>query len=194
MTDAINNTFNYGLAHYEHFGKVMTADTSELAKAFAYFNESVDLDRIKANPQEATKKNREGVHPVAQQALTKVGSYMAAKLAEKYGAAKLDSYAALGGLAFLEDYLALAKSDSSIAKDLQTSEALTAIVTELARDWRRTNTAYVRNLSVTTDTDLDLVGKNLRETFKDANMYPNVVDSLFQVTRQSILSRDPSRA
>lgn len=189
LINAINNTFNYGLAYYEHFGKPMTADANELSKAFAYFNESVDLNKIKANPQEAAKMNRDGVHPVAQQAFTKAGSYMAAKLAEKHGAAKLDSYAALGGLAFLEDYLALANT----AKDLQGSDELKATVAALATDLRKTNTAYVRNLALTTDTDLDLVGKNLRASFQGATIYPNVVDSLFALTRQSILSRDSAR-
>ena len=190
LINAINNTFNYGLAYYEHFGKPMTTDASELAKAFAYFNESVDLNKIKANPQEAAKRNRDGVHPVAQQAFTKAGSYMAAKLAEKHGAAKLDSYAALGGLVFLEDYLALA----STAKDFQGSEELKTVVKALASDSRKTNTAYVRNLALTTDTDLDLVAKNLRASFQGATIYPSVVDSLFAVTRQSILSRDLARA
>ena len=192
LAEAINNTFNHGLAYYEQFGKPMTTDMSELARAFAYFNESVDLAKIKANPQEATKKNRDGAHPVAQQAFTKAGSYMAAKLAEKYGAAKLDSYAALGSLVFLEDYLALA--DPSIAKDLKGSEELKTTVAALASDWRKANTAYVRSLSITTDTDLDAVGKNLRESFQNATIYPNVVNSFFSVTRQSLLSRDLSRA
>jgi CubicO group peptidase (beta-lactamase class C family) len=187
VTDAINNTFNYGLAYYEHFGKPMTTDAGEVAKAFAYFNESVDLNKIKANPQEATKKIREGAHPVAEYAFTKAGSYMAARLAEKYGAAKLDSYAALGGLAFVEDYLA-------IAKESETSAALKPLLSELASDWRKTNTAYVRSLSLTTDTDFDAVGKTLRESFKGATLYPNVVDGLFSVTRQALLSRDPATA
>ena len=154
LIDAINNTFNYGLAYYEHFGKPMTSDTTELTKAFAYFNESVDLNKIKANPQEATKRIREGAHPVAQQAFTKVGSYMAAKLAEKHGAARLDSYAALSGLAFVEDYFAIAPS---IAKDFRASAELQTVLAELSRDWRKTNTDYVRNLFVTTDSDFDAV-------------------------------------
>ncbi len=190
LINAINNTFNYGLAYYEHFGKPMTTDPNELAKAFAYFNESVDLNKIKANPQEAAKRNREGVHPVAQQAFTKAGSYMAAKLAEKHGAATLDSYAALGGLVFLEDYLAL----ENTPKDLQGSEELKTVVKALASDSRKTNTAYVRNLAFTTDTDLDLAGKNLRSSFQGATIYPNLVDSLFALTSQSILSRDSARA
>ena len=194
VADAINNTFNYGLAYFEHFGKPMTADAAELAKAFAYFNESVDLAKITANPQEATKKIREGAHPVAQQAFTKVGSYMAAKIAEKHGAAKLDSYAALGGLAFVEEYLAIAKTDSSIAKDLAVNAGLNPVLAELAGDWRKTNTDYVRKLSISTASDLDQIATNLRDTFKSASIYPNVVDQLFAVVRQSILSGDQARA
>ena len=194
LTQAINNTFNYGLSYYEHFGKPMTTDAAELAKAFAYFNDSVDLNKIKADPQEATKRNREGAHPVAQQAFTKVGSYMAAKLAEKHGAAKLDSYAALSGLVFVEDYLALAKTGASLSKDFQTTDEFKTIVAQLAGDWRKTNTAYVRSLSLTTDTDLDLVGKKLRETFQGASIYPNLVDGFYSLTRQSFISRDAARA
>ncbi|HEX3250428.1 MAG TPA: serine hydrolase [Pyrinomonadaceae bacterium] len=187
MADAINTTFNYGLAYYEHFGKPMTSDASELAKSFAYFNESLDLNKIKANPQDATKKVREGAHPVAQQAFTKVGSYMAAKIAEKYGPAKLDSYPAKGGLAFFEDYLAA-------AKDYQPSEEARTVVTELARDWSKTDTEYVRKLAITTATDLDLVGKNLRESFNGASIYPNLADDLLALMRQSVLSQDQARA
>ena len=183
LAQAINNTFNYGLAYYEHFGKPMTADAGELAKAFAYFNEAVDVNKIKANPEDATKKIRQGVHPAAQQAFTKVGSYMAAKLAEKYGPGKLDSYAASGSLVFLEDYLA-------IAKDYQPSEEVKTVVAELVKDWRKTNTDDIQKLSLTTATDLDLVGKNLRESFSGASVYPSLVDGLFAVTRQSALSHD----
>ena len=194
VADAVNNTFNYGLAYFEKYRKPVTTDAAELAKAFAYFNEVVDLNKIKANPQDATKKIREGAHPIAQQAFTKVGSYMAAKLAEKHGAAKLDSYAASGGLAFVEDYLAVAKTDSSIAKDLAVNAELNMVLAELAGDWRKTNTDYVRKLWFTSSTDLDQVGTNLRETFKGASFYPNLVDPLFAVTRQAILAGDLPRA
>ena len=192
MHDAINSTFNYGLAHYEHFGKPMTTDPAELAKAFAYFSDTIDLSKIKADPQQATKKIREGIHPVAQQALTKVGSYMAARLAEKHGPVRLDTYASLGGLAFLEDYLAL--GDASVAKDFQVGEEATAALAEMTRDWRRTNSEYVRKLTITSGTDLDALAKTLRQSFKGASTYPNVVNGLFLVTRQAALSKDVARA
>lgn len=194
LTDAVNNTFNYGLAYYEQFRKPMTTDDGELASSFAYFNLVTDHSKIKANPADATKKIRDGIHPVAEQALTKAGSYMAAKLAAKHGAAKLESYAALGGLAFVEDYATLAKSDPSIPKDLQPSDALRTTLAELATDWRRTNTDYIRKLAISNGTDLAPLEKNLRETFKGATVYPNVVDGLFEATRQSVLGNDLPRA
>jgi tetratricopeptide (TPR) repeat protein len=119
---------------------------------------------------------------------------MAAKLAEKHGAAKLDSYAASGGLAFVDDYLTVAKTDSTIAKDLAVNAEFNTVLAELADDWRKTNTDYVRKLSVTSMTDFDRVGTQLRETFKGASLYPNVVDQLFAVTRQSVISGDNARA
>ena len=52
----------------------------------------------------------------------------------------------------------------------------------------------MRKLSLTTAPDLDLVGKNLRESFKGASIYPSLVDGLFAVTRQSVFAHDPGRA
>jgi len=173
VTEAINNTFNFGLSYYERFRKPMTTDEAELAKAFGYFNDAIDLAKIKANPAEATKKIRDGAHPLAQEAFTKVGSYMAARLAQKHGAAKLESYAGLGGLAFLHDYVALATTDSSIVEDFKATDELRAMLVELTTDWRRTNTDYVRKLAFSTGTDLDAVGKTLQETFKGASIYPS---------------------
>ena len=85
VSEAIKATFNYGLSSFEHTGKSLAPNESELAEAFAYFNENSNPDALKANPQEALKKIREGVHPVGNQAFTKVGSYMAQKLLDKNG-------------------------------------------------------------------------------------------------------------
>ena len=190
FADAINTTFNYGSAYFEHYRKPMTTDPTELGKAFTYFNDVLDLNKIKASPQDASKKIREGAHPMAQQAFTKVGSYIAAKLAEKYGAAKLESYTGLGGLVFFDDYLALAKTDSTIPKDFQPSEEAKTVVSEMASDWRKTDTEYVRKLAITTATDFDALGKTLHALFKDASTYPSLIDSLYILTRQSILTHD----
>ena len=191
---AIRSTFDYGVADLERTQKSLSAGDKDLVEAFASFNSLVNPETMKANPQDATAKIRQGVHPVAKQAFTKIGAFMAQKLREKKGAAALNQYAAQGGLAFFQDYITLAKNDASITKDLQFNEPFAVLVTELARDWNKSNTEYVRQLWLMPDTDLDAVGKTLRQSFAGATVYPNLVDDFVSLTRQAVLSRDVARA
>jgi tetratricopeptide (TPR) repeat protein len=48
----------------------------------------------------------------------------------------------------------------------------------------------VRKLAITTATDFDALGKTLHALFKDASTYPSLIDSLYILTRQSILTHD----
>jgi CubicO group peptidase (beta-lactamase class C family) len=191
---AIRSTFDYGVADLERTQKSLPAGDKDLVEAFASFNSLVNPETMKANPQDATAKIRQGVHPVAKQAFTKIGAFMAQKLREKKGAAALNQYAAPGGLAFFQDYLTLAKTDASITKDLQFNEPFTVLVTEMARDWNKSNTEYVRQLWLMPDTDLDAVGKTLKQSFSGATVYPNLVDDFVGLTRQAVLNRDAVRA
>ena len=193
-SQAIRSTFDYGVADLERTQKSLSAGDKELIEAFGSFNSLVNPETMKANPQDATAKIRQGVHPVAKQAFTKIGAFMAQKLREKKGAAALNQYAAQGGLAFFQDYITLAKTDASITKDLQFNEPFTVLVTEMARDWNKSNTEYVRQLWIMPDTDLDAVGKTLRQSFAGATVYPNLVDDFVSLTRQAVLNRDAARA
>ena len=191
--EAINSTFDYGLSDYERTHKSLAADDKDLAEAFAYFNSLVNPEALKA--QETVAKIRQGAHPVAKQAFAKIGSFMAARLQMKNGAAGLDRYAAEGGgLSFFQDYIALTKADASISKDLQFNEPFVAMVSEMARDWNKSNTPYVRQLWLMPDADLDSVAKNLRQNFAGATVYPSLVDDLFGITRQFVLNKDGARA
>lgn len=192
--NAMNAAFNYGLPYFEQMQKPLTSDTEELAQAFAYFNQFVNPEIFKANSQEATKKIREGVHPLANRAFAKVGSYMAVRLSEKYGPAKLASYPALGSLAFFHDYIALSQRDASFPKVLTFNASFSQLASEMARDWSKTNSEYVRQLALMPDADFDDLGKKLRQGFAGATVYPNLVDPLFRVTRQLILNKDSTRA
>jgi tetratricopeptide (TPR) repeat protein len=194
IADAIKSTFNYGLSSFEQTGKAITANDSELAEAFAFFNESTNPDALKANPQHALKKIREGVHPAGKEAFTKVGSYMAQKLSEKNGAAKLESYAALGGLTFFHDYIALAKADTSLPSGMRFNESFSALVLDMARDWSKSNTEYARRFWLMPDADLISVGRTLKQTFTGLDVYPNLVDDFFNVTRQALLKGDYAKA
>ena len=192
--EAVKSTFDYGMSDFERTHRALAADDKDLTEAFANFNSLLNPETLKANSSEAMTKIRQGAHPVAKQAFTKIGSFMASKLQLKNGAAGLDRYPIQGGLAFFQDYIALAKTDSSISKDLQFNEPFAALVSEMARDWNKSNTDYVRQLWLMPDTDLDALGKTLRQSFAGATVYPNLVDDLFSVTRQFVLNKDGARA
>jgi CubicO group peptidase (beta-lactamase class C family) len=190
--EAIRATFDYGVSDFERTHRSLAADDKELTEAFAYFNSLVNPEALKA-PDTMTKI-RQGAHPVAKQAFAKVGSFMAAKLQMKNGAAGLERYHSQGSLAFFQDYVALSKADSSIGKELQFNEPFAMMVTDMARDWNKSNTEYVRQLWLMPDVDLDSLGKALRQNFAGVTVYPSLVDDLFGITRQFVLNKDGARA
>jgi len=196
--EAIKSTFDYGLSSFEHHQMPMTTTESELTEAFAYFNDNVNADALKANPQGVMQKIREGAHPVGKEAFTKVGSYMAQRLQEKNGAASMQSYGGLGGLAFFQDYITLTNIDRGIDRGIPQSyrfkQPFATLVTEMARDWNRSNTQYVRQFWLMPDADLDAVAKALRQSFAGASVYPGLVDDFFNVTRQHVLKGDRAQA
>lgn len=192
--EAIKATFDYGLANFEHTQKSLTANDNELKEAFTYFNGLVNPEALKANSPDALTKIRQGVHPATKQAFTKIGSFMAQKLGEKNGAASLDHYAAKGGLAFFQDYIALTKTDTTISTELRFNETIAALVTDMARDWNKSNTEYVRQLWLLPDADLDALAKTLRKSFAGATVYPSLLDDFFSLTRQFVLDGDGARA
>ncbi len=194
MAEAMKATFDYGLANFERTQKGMATDDKEIAEAFSAFNSAVDAESLKSNPKEASTRIREGVHPVSKHAFTKVGSYMAQRLRMKNGPSALNSYPAKGGLAFFEDYIALTKDDASIPKEMRFTESFETIVSAMARDWNKSNSEYVRQLWLMPDTDLDAVARTLRQNFAGVTVYPSLVDDLFSLTRQFVLSGERAKA
>ncbi len=194
LTDAMNSAFNYGLSSFERTRRSLAANQDELTEAFAYFNRYVNPEAIKANQEETNQKLRQGAHPASSFAFTKVGSYIAFKLSEKNGGAKLESYPSLGALAFFRDYISLSATDGSIPKELRLNTALEQLTTEMARDWSKANTEYVRGLWLLPDEDFSALAKTLRQSFSGASVYPNLVDDFFLVTRQLIMNGERARA
>lgn len=193
LASAVNISFNYGLAYFDQMQKPLTTEDAQLVEAFAYFNKSVAAD-FSANSQDALKIIRDGAHPVAKQAYTKVGSYMAAQLQQKNGPAQLSRYQTSGGFAFFQDYIALANANQSIPPSKRFSESFVTMVNQMAGDWRKANSSYVNALWLMQDADLNVVGKNLRDSFGGSGVYPNLVEPLFALVRQAVLARNSARA
>ncbi len=194
LADAMNSAFNYGLSHFERTGKPMAVTPADLIESFSYFNRYVNPDALEKNQEEATQKIRQGVHPAAANAFTKVGSYMASKLSEKKGPSALEAYSSEGALAFFAEYISLTAADSSLLREFRLNPALENVTKEMAQEWDKSNTEYVRRLWLLPDADFGSLRKVLRQNFERKSVYPNLVDDFFNVTRQLILNGEKTRA
>jgi CubicO group peptidase (beta-lactamase class C family) len=175
---ALNNAYNYGGLHFEEHHAPLTVDTKELADAFAFFNSNVTREAARADFQKVSKSIRDARHPVGNQTLVKLGSYMAARLKEKNGAAGLDKYQRDGAIPFFADYVRLYKSDSSVPKQFRFTTAFEKLIERWDADWSKTWNDYTRSLAITPETDFDAVGARLRKEFANAEVYPDYVSDL----------------
>lgn len=101
------------MMHYELFQRPLGKDAQDAAKAFAYFNQCLNADATQADRIE------DGRHPVSDLAFVKMGSLMAARLKERFGAARLASYHKRGVIPLFADYAAMSSSDPGYPKELR---------------------------------------------------------------------------
>lgn len=170
---ALNNAFNYGGLHFEEHHAPLTLDAKELADAFAFFNATTAREAARTDFNGVSKRIRDARHPTGGVQLVKLGSYVAARLKEKNGAAGLDKYHAAGAIPFFADYVRLYKSDSKSPKPLRFTPEFEKRISGWDADWSRTWNAYTRRLSIAPDTDFDAVGARLRKEFAGAEVYPD---------------------
>ena len=171
---ALNSAYNYGGLHFEEHHAPLTSDPKELADAFDFFNSNVTREAARADFQKISKSIRDARHPVGGQALIKLGSYMAARLKERNGAAGLDKYKRGGAIPFFADYVRLYKADSSVPKQFRFTSAFEKLIGRWDADWARTWNDYTRTLVITPE-NLDAVGERLRKEFAGAEVYPDYV-------------------
>jgi CubicO group peptidase (beta-lactamase class C family) len=178
---ALNNAYNYGGLHFEERHAPLTNDPKELADAFAFFNTNATREAARADFRKASKSIRDARHPVGGLALVKLGSYMAARLRERNGAAGLDRYRRGGAIPFFADYVRLYKSDPSVPETLRFTPAFEKLIGRWDADWSRAWNDYTRSLVFTQETDFDAVGARLRREFANAEVYPDYTGELQQV-------------
>lgn len=170
---AMNDAYTSGLAYYRRHGRPMTADKKELAKAFQYFSAAT----------KDMKLAEDGRHPVAGEALTKVGSHVAATLAKK-GA--LDAYHRDGALRFFSDY-ALAASAPKLDK------ALASRVETWRDEWSRNWTPALQHADPSTVAGLDVLEQH-RDALFAASLRPDFTGTLMELAQTSATRGDVATA
>jgi CubicO group peptidase (beta-lactamase class C family) len=175
------DTFNYGSMHFDRSRQPFSADPKELARAFAYFNRTVDRVALQSNYEAAFKAINEGRHPVADVAFIKVGSYIRMKLAEKYGAARVAAYHTLGAPVFFDDYIRLYKANRKFPKELRFKKPFEVTVTKWNQDWTRTWNEQTRKLAVAAESEVVENGERLKQSFAGAEVYPDLLDPMLRI-------------
>jgi CubicO group peptidase (beta-lactamase class C family) len=176
------DAFNYGLLHLEKTDQPLTREAQTLASAFAYFNRHVSREALQTEFQATESRINDGRHPVANQSFVKVGSFIAARLREKYGRERLNSYHTTGPIAFFGDYVELYRADASYPKELRLTESFERLILRWNEDWKRTWNAEIRALHRNFSGDAAAIEK-LKTAFAGAEVYPNFIPQLMSLQR-----------
>lgn len=180
-----------GLAHFDRYQKPLTESPEELAAAFTYLNQALNPEAARSDEAGTLAKIRFGRHPASTQAFTKVASFMAMKIGKRPGG--LNFYSASGAIPFFHDYIEFYRKDSSIPQQFRFSDSFEKLIAVWNQSWAKTNTVDARRLSLS-DANFDEVIGHLKKSFAGAEIYPNLLDSLTDITRRATVSGDGARA
>jgi len=168
------NIFSYGLSRFTWEGKQTAKDEKELAEAFSYFNKYCNKASLEKNFSQSRKMIDNGFHLVSNQALIKVGAFMASALKESLGEERLKSYYQSGPIPFFKDYIEISNKWPAGKKNYRFDKNFVKLVSDWDKDWNATYTDYVRNLPLTIKTDFDELGLSLKKTFSGRTLYPDI--------------------
>ncbi|UCC38381.1 MAG: serine hydrolase [Candidatus Aminicenantes bacterium] len=181
--NACNSTFSYGMSHFDWHGKHTSKDEKDLTRAFDYFNKHVNEKALKKNFNEEKNKIKAGLHPISDQAIVKVGTFMASCLKETLGEDMIQIYHKSGPLAFFSDYIKISQKWPSSRKKYKFTKNFTNLISRWEKDWKTTYIDTTRHLFITINTDFDLLGPVLKKTFAKATLYPDFTGDMERVGR-----------
>lgn len=181
----LHDVYNYGLAWYTHWGQRLDnlEDPKDIEAAFAYVNKWLDPEFIRKEYNKARGAVANGIHPRANEAFTKVGAYMAARLADKNGPRSLAQYHSSGPLTFFHDYMSLNRSSEVDSANTSLNKGLERQVDEWLPVWSHINTSFVRQLWIDENTNFKKVEAELASLFHKSEIRPDFLQPLFAANR-----------
>lgn len=171
-------------------GRGYKTDAQALGAAFAYFNKAINRASLESAFDETLKMINNGQHPVADAAFIKVGSYMAMKLIERYGAERAKTYHTMGALPFFPDYIEMYKANPQYPVALRFNASFEETITRWNRDWQRTWNKDVRRFASDTEGNFNALEPKLKEMFAGASISPDLLEQIRQFEHQTSERRD----
>lgn len=194
LLSACDRLFSYGLGYYDWKNAPLTEDEEQLKEAFAFFNQYMDLRALKKNFKETKKKIDSGIHPGSKQAFTKIGSFMAAKLIEAYGADALKKYQKEGFFTFFNDFINISQKWPAQKRAFTFPGKFIKLFSRWHKDWNRTYTDYARNLVITPQLDIKGLAARLKKDFANARVYPDFKGEMISIGWSFLRQDEEDRA
>ncbi|MGD2093186.1 MAG: serine hydrolase [Candidatus Aminicenantes bacterium] len=194
LLSACDRLFSYGLGYYDWKNAPLTEDEEQLKEAFAFFNQYMDLRALKKDFKETKKKIDSGIHPGSKQAFTKIGSFMAAKLIEAYGADALKKYQKEGFFTFFNDFINISQKWPAQKRAFTFPGKFIKLFSRWHKDWNRTYTDYARNLVITPRIDYKELVNRLKRDFANARVYPDFKGEMISIGWSYLWQDEEDRA
>ncbi len=192
--DGCANIFSFGLSEFNWQQEKISVDEKGLAEAFSYFHKHFNREALQRDFKGTKKKINDGFHPLSNQALIKVGAFIALSLKDRFGKEKLNSYHQSGPLAFFNDYIVLSKEWPSSKRNYRFSKSLSQLIFQWEKDWKNAYSDFERQLFITTSTDFDELGQRLKKNFSGAAIYPDFSGEMENAGRYFLRNNENDKA
>jgi tetratricopeptide (TPR) repeat protein len=149
---------------------------------------------LNRNFKEAEEKISSGIHPVADRAFIKIGSFIASILRESRKDKSLAIYYKKGPLGFLSDYIRISQEWPSDKKPFRFADDTEQLILNWEKDWNRVYTDPIQDLWISIQTDFDALGASLLQTFSGAAIYPDLIDDIVGVGYFYLDNNKPDKA
>ncbi len=173
IADYCAEVFSHGMSQFSWLGKHASTGEKDRAEAFSYFNKHLNRKALEKNFRETEKMIVLGFHPVANQAMIKVGTSMASALKDELGEERLRSYYQNGPLAFFRDYTEISQQWPPEKNMYKFSDDFGELIASWERDWSAIYTDDIRRLHITVKTDFEELESWLKQAFSGKTIYPD---------------------
>lgn len=194
MIDTCCEVFTHGLSSYAWNKRHTAQNNRDLAESFSYFERNVNNGALRRDLKSTRQRIEDGFHPVANDAMIKVGSFMASAIEDTYGRDRLKSYHKSGPLAFFSDYTEISRNRPSSQSPFQFTEAFSKKITTWKKEWDAVYTDDVRNISLSPQMDLEYVSRCLKDTFAGKEICPDYSHNLARIGRYFLRNDAHSKA
>lgn len=174
ILSAVEDVFNEGLSAYKRFRKPVGEDGKNREEAFSFFNRYVNPKTLQKDYKGTLKEIRTGKTLKTGRAFIQVGSYMAARLEEKFGPARMETYHQEGAIPFFLDYIKIFSSDDNFPEAFRFNEDLAEMIRSFWQSWQKSSSREVQRLILTPDIDWGELGKKLKQAFSRCRVYPDL--------------------